>query len=63
VLGFSRVTSAPAATFPHGPGDQELLAAWRDDRPGPWLHCWPPPKQPPLPDGKLWRQNLPSTGR
>jgi hypothetical protein len=24
--------------IPHGPGDQELLAAWLDERPGPWLH-------------------------
>jgi hypothetical protein len=26
--------------IPHGPGDQELLAAWRDDRPEGWLPRW-----------------------
>ena len=33
--GFSSVASAPAVTFPHGPGDNELWAAWRDDWLGP----------------------------
>ena len=60
--GFSRATSAPAATFPTVLGTKSYMPRAVTTGRGPWLHCCrPPPKQPSLPDDKLWRRNLPST--
>ena len=55
--GFSRATSASASTFPTVLGTKSYMPRAVTTGRGPWLHCCrrPPPKQPSLPDDKVWR--------